>query len=293
MKFWSGWLTTISCITMLISITIASVVYGKIWQIWYLMQGAYGSFFGIIAGPLGISASNAKRLSTTKCLWTSHIVLCVFTIIGSMIGFSFGILGLIDTSSEIRDDYYGCDFRACAQMYALMAIENFLCFITIVVAIICTWSFGCAKCCCGGCKTCCSPLPSFKQVDYEESSLKLQTSISTAPIISQPSTQPMLTIAQPMSVSGQIVQTPYGQAFILPSNTTMMNGNHGQVYAQSTSLSQEAVHQEPAGIGHFQPPVDELNTSKPMLETGTNHTNTSNKNDHTINDSSKVESKDF
>ena len=114
--------------------------------------------------------------------------------------------------------------------------------------------------------------------------------------MSQPSTQPMLTIAQPMSLSGQIVQTPYGPAFILPSNTTMMNGNHGQVYARSTSLSQEAVQavqQEPAGIGHSQPPVDELNTSKPIPETGTNQTNTSNKNDHTINDSSKVESKDF
>jgi len=76
MKFWSGLLTTISCLTLIISITIAGVVYGRLsYYLYYLMPGAYGSFFGIIAGPLGICASNAKQLSRTKCLWISHIAL--------------------------------------------------------------------------------------------------------------------------------------------------------------------------------------------------------------------------
>merc|ERR1712131_249899 len=106
LKFWSGWLTAISCITLLISIIIGGVVYSELWRLWYLMPGAYGSFFGIIAGPLGICASNSKRLSTTKCLWTSHISLCVVTIIGSILGFSFGVIGLMDTAYRILG--YGC-----------------------------------------------------------------------------------------------------------------------------------------------------------------------------------------
>ena len=100
-------------------------------------------------------------------------------------------------------------------------------------------------------------------------------------------TQPMLTMAQPMNMAGQIVQTPYGQAFILPSNTTMLNADHGQVYAQSTPLSQVAVQ-----AVHQQPPV-EPNISTPTLETGINQPNTSNANDQTINDSSHDESKEF
>ena len=60
---------------LLISIIIGGVVYSELWRLWYVMPGAYGSFFGIIAGPLGICATNSKKLSTTKCLWTSHIVL--------------------------------------------------------------------------------------------------------------------------------------------------------------------------------------------------------------------------
>ena len=131
---------------LLISIIIGGVVYSELWRLWYLMPGAYGSFFGIIAGPLGICASNSKRLSTTKCLWTSHIALvswismikfighfnwlvqCVVTIIGSILGFSFGVIGLMDTAYEILGYYGGCRSYLCTQMFAFMAIETFLSF---------------------------------------------------------------------------------------------------------------------------------------------------------------------
>ena len=33
----------------------------------------------------------------------------------------------------------------------------------LVIAIFCTWSFGCIDCCCEGCKSCCGRLPSFDQ----------------------------------------------------------------------------------------------------------------------------------
>ena len=67
---------------LIITIAISAVLYGKpvsdqngTYIHWYWMQGAYGSIPGIIAGPLGIAAANSKRLSRTKCLWTSHIIL--------------------------------------------------------------------------------------------------------------------------------------------------------------------------------------------------------------------------
>ena len=63
---------------LIITIAISAVMYSKPFGNfghWYRMQGAYGSVFGIIAGSLGIAAANSKRLSRTKCLWTSHIVL--------------------------------------------------------------------------------------------------------------------------------------------------------------------------------------------------------------------------
>ena len=63
---------------LIITIAISAVMFGKtLGNIghWYWIQGAYGSIPGNIAGPLGIAAANSKRLSRTKCLWTSHIVL--------------------------------------------------------------------------------------------------------------------------------------------------------------------------------------------------------------------------
>ena len=66
-------------LALIITIAISSVIFVKLTGNshihTYWVQGAYGSLFGIIAGPPGIAAANSKRLSRTKCLWTSHIVL--------------------------------------------------------------------------------------------------------------------------------------------------------------------------------------------------------------------------
>ena len=57
----------------------------------------------------------------------------------------------------------------------------------------------------------------------------------------------MMTMAQPMNMARyHVVQTPYGQAFITASTTSMMNTNNGQVYAQSASVMQPGVNQSQA-----------------------------------------------
>ena len=60
---------------LIFSIAIGGVIFSTLWYVWYVMPGSYGSFFGLIAGPLGICAANSKRLSATKCNWKAHIVL--------------------------------------------------------------------------------------------------------------------------------------------------------------------------------------------------------------------------
>ena len=100
----------------------------------------------------------------------------------------------------------------------------------------------------------------------------------------------MLTMPHPMNMAGQVVQTPYGQAFILPSNATILNSNQGQMYAQSTSFSQvaaPAVRQVPAAVDLPRPHVQQT------PETGTNQSNADNINDQKNNDSFEVESNDF
>ena len=57
----------------------------------------------------------------------------------------------------------------------------------------------------------------------------------------------MMTFNQPMGNAGnQIVQTPYGQTVMIPSNATMLNPTQGQIYAQSTPSAQ-------SGSYHVQP----------------------------------------
>ena len=46
-----------------------------LWSLFYVMPGSYGAFFGIIAGPLGVCASNSKKINRMKCQWIAHIVL--------------------------------------------------------------------------------------------------------------------------------------------------------------------------------------------------------------------------
>ena len=74
---------------MIFSIAIATVIYNDEnlrWGIYdkgfyytrYALPGSYGSFFGLIAGPLGTCGSNSKRLSTTKRYWIAHIILVFY-----------------------------------------------------------------------------------------------------------------------------------------------------------------------------------------------------------------------
>ena len=79
--------------------------------------------------------------------------------------------------------------------------------VILIIAIFCTWSFGCIECCCEGCKSCCGRLPSFDQemiqrnhsrqdkrdienhlkTEYDlELIARLENVIPTAPVISQP-----------------------------------------------------------------------------------------------------------
>ena len=39
------------------------------------MHGLYGSFFGIIAGPIGIRLSYLNQIQQMKCLWVAFIIM--------------------------------------------------------------------------------------------------------------------------------------------------------------------------------------------------------------------------
>ena len=54
--------------------------------------------------------------------------------------------------------------------------------------------------------------------------------------------QAMVSMGQPMNMGYHVAQTPYGQAFISPSTTTMLSTNNGQVYAQSASVIRPSVN---------------------------------------------------
>ena len=56
---------------LILTIANASVIYSTYSEIIYLMQGLYGSVFGIIAGPIGIRISYVNQ--TRHCLWTAFI----------------------------------------------------------------------------------------------------------------------------------------------------------------------------------------------------------------------------
>ena len=60
---------------MLLSIINASLIFGDLRYLFYIMPGSYGAFFGLIAGPLGVCASNSKKTSRMKCQWIAFIVL--------------------------------------------------------------------------------------------------------------------------------------------------------------------------------------------------------------------------
>ena len=73
--------------------------------------------------------------------------------------------------------------------------------------------------------------------DYENS--PSQISYPNLPVVAQPMTNQMMPITQPMCNMGhQIVQTPYGQTTLLPSNAMMLSSTQGQIYAHTTPSAQ-------------------------------------------------------
>ena len=61
---------------LILTIANASVIYSTYSEIIYLMQGLYGSVFGIIAGPIGIRISyvnQTRQITNNNCLWTAFI----------------------------------------------------------------------------------------------------------------------------------------------------------------------------------------------------------------------------
>ena len=61
---------------MLICIITTSLIFHNFMLIdFYMLPGTFSAFFGLIAGPLGICASNSKTVSRISCLWKAHIVM--------------------------------------------------------------------------------------------------------------------------------------------------------------------------------------------------------------------------
>ena len=79
---------------MAISTTIGTLVFGRYGVFDYIFPGFYGAFWGIIAGPIGMSLSYPNHLSQAKrfCLWRAYILLVIFVILASIVGFSMSVL---------------------------------------------------------------------------------------------------------------------------------------------------------------------------------------------------------
>ena len=92
LRHWSWWMTVISTIgeiyffntpciktilALIITIANSSLTFGKYNYYYYIyvMQGFYGSLYGIIAGPIGIRLSYVKQVRQMKCLWIAFIIL--------------------------------------------------------------------------------------------------------------------------------------------------------------------------------------------------------------------------
>ena len=51
------------------------MIFGQYDYFIYIMHGLYGSFFGIIAGPIGIRLSYLNQIQQMKCLWVAFVIM--------------------------------------------------------------------------------------------------------------------------------------------------------------------------------------------------------------------------
>ena len=131
----------------------AAVIWNNFSILFYYMQGMYGSLFGLAGGIIGIRLSFVNEMHQIKCLWIAFIILvcikpnlflldsfssfkkCVFSSIGAMIAFGFGVALSISARSTYRNticygEWYECDYERYdsdkASIPQLLAIETFL-----------------------------------------------------------------------------------------------------------------------------------------------------------------------
>ena len=70
---------------------------------WYFGEGAYGSFFALIAGSIGYCGS---KTTLDSCSYTATMVLASFSIIVSGGAFGWGLYCIIIDGSIYLDYYY-------------------------------------------------------------------------------------------------------------------------------------------------------------------------------------------
>ena len=63
------------CSVFVLTIANAALIFGQYNDYAYVMQGLYGSFFGIIAGPIGIRLSYVNQVHQMKRSWSAFVIL--------------------------------------------------------------------------------------------------------------------------------------------------------------------------------------------------------------------------
>ena len=91
-----------------------------------LLEGLYGGFFGIIAGPTGICLSKLNNLSQTQCLWKAYITFIFLTLMGSIVGFSLNIIMIHDSGHE-SDTYTALSY---VQLILYIGKDSFFTFLS-------------------------------------------------------------------------------------------------------------------------------------------------------------------
>jgi len=204
LRHWSWWLTTTSALLFVLTIANAALIFGQYNDYAYVMQGLYGSFFGIIAGPIGIRLSYVNQVHQMKRSWSAFVILCIFTTIGSIIGFLFGCLLSNLSASILSDGAFGTNkyYRLHGDVHfefegslnleildkesdrtipGLMAVETFLSIVLCIVSIMAACSFGCKNCC-----PCCY-CPLFEQANDDLPIVKAPKPTAPKPQVAPPS----------------------------------------------------------------------------------------------------------
>jgi len=103
----SWWMTGVSALLLVLATVNAALIFGRVDDYLYIMQGLYGSLFGIIAGPIGIRLSYVNQIHQMKRSWSAFVILCIFTTIGAIIGFLIGWMLSVASAFTLYDRLYG------------------------------------------------------------------------------------------------------------------------------------------------------------------------------------------